>query len=94
MKLGTQIKFADGREATVVYNSLIGVGVMWGLHNPPLEDFEGTDGNTVQDGAPEGWQWEPDALLRNPWPGCERTGFSAKQFVGNDYEVIRDGLGV
>ena len=93
MMLGTQIQFPDGREATVVYNSLVGVGVMWGLHDPPPEDFEDTDGNTVQDGAPDEWAWEPEALLRDPWPTCERTGFTAEQCVGTDYEVIRVGLG-
>ena len=38
MKLGTQIRLPDGREGTVVYNSLIGVGIKWGLHDPDPED--------------------------------------------------------
>jgi len=92
MKLGTQIRFADGREGTVVYNSLIGVGIKWGLHNPPPEDFVGTDGNTASTGAPPGWKWAPEALLRKPWPSCEQCGFTAEQCVGIDYEVTRIGL--
>lgn len=92
MKLGTQIRLSDGRVGTVVYNSLIGVGIKWGLHNPDQADFEGTDGNTVSGGAPDEWPWEPDALLRDPWPGCERHGFSPEECVGEDYEVIRGGL--
>ena len=52
MKLGTHIRLPDGREATVVYNSLIGVGIKWGLHNPDPADFEGTDGNTVSTHLP------------------------------------------
>ena len=65
-KLGTQVRLSNGREATVVYNSLVGVGVKFGLHDPQPEAFEGTDGNTVKDGRPEGFKWEPDALLRKP----------------------------
>ncbi len=92
MKLGTQIRFNDGREGTVVWNSLIGVGIKWGLHSPTLADFRNTDGNTVSDGSPEGWQWGPDALLRAPWDGCESYGFAAEQCVGRDYEVIKNGF--
>lgn len=91
MKLGTQIRFPDGREATAVYNSLIGVGVKWGLHDPDPAEFEGSDGNTFQSGMPDGWPWEPDALLRDPWPGCERCGFTAEQCVGTDYVITRFG---
>ena len=88
MKLGTHIKMADGRPGTVVYNSLIGVGIMWGLHYPDPVDFAETDGNTVSDGSPDGWEWEPEALLRTPWNGCERCGFTAEECVGDDYEII------
>ena len=92
MKLGTQIKLSDGRVGTVVYNSLIGVGIKWGLHDPRPEEFEGTDGNTVQSDMPEDWGWEPDALLRDPWSSCANFGFTPDQCVGTDYEIIRDGL--
>ncbi len=94
MKLGTQIRMADGREATVVYNSLIGVGVIWGLHNPDPADFEGTNGDTVNNPVPKDWKWEPEALLRNP--GNDGQGiceFTAEQCVGEDYTIIREGLG-
>ena len=94
MKLGTQIKLSDGRFATVVYNSLIGVGAKLGLHNPSQEDFEGTDGNTVKDGMPDGFIWEPDILLRDPWSSCEQCGFKPEDCVGNEFEVIRIGLGI
>jgi hypothetical protein len=43
MKLGTHIRFKDGREGTVVYNSLVGVGVKWGIHYPDPKDFENTN---------------------------------------------------
>ena len=94
MKLGTQIKFKDGRVGTIIYNSLIGEGIKWGLHNPDPTDFEGSDGNTVSSGSPPGWQWEPEALLRDPWDGCEHYGFTKEQCVGNDYEIIRNGLSI
>jgi len=91
MELGTQIKFTDGRMGTVIYNSLIGVGIKWGLHNPDPTDFEGTDGNTVSSGASDNWKWEPDALLRKPWDGCEKYGFRKEQCIDLDYEIIRYG---
>ena len=95
MKLGTQLILPDGREATVVYNSLIGVGCKLGLHDPSPADFEGTDGNTVSDGSPDGWEWEPDVLLREPWDGCEGCGFQPEDCVGPEYacEITRVGLG-
>ena len=43
MKLGTQIRFSDGRIATVIYNSLVGVGIKWGSHDPDTKDFESTN---------------------------------------------------
>lgn len=89
MKLGTQIKLGDGREGTVVYNSLIGVGIKWGLHTPDPEDFSGTDGNTFQKGIPPGFAWEPDALLRDP-SYSERFDMEC---VGEDFEILRHGLG-
>jgi hypothetical protein len=92
MKLGTQIRFTDGREGTVVFNSLIGEGILWGLHDPDPADFEGTNGNLLSDSAPPDFQWEPEALLRDPFPGCERCGFTAEQCVGDDFEITRVGL--
>lgn len=91
MKLGTQIRLPDGREATVVFNSLIGVGIVWGLHDPDPADFEGTNGDTIGDvQVPDDWPWRPEALLREPWDGCEKsTGFSIDQFIGSEYEVIQ-----
>ena len=87
LKLGTHIRFKNGQVATVIYNSLIGQGIKWGLHNPDPEDFDGTDGNTVSDGSPDGWEWEPDALLRDPWDGCEKYGFTKEQCVGDDFQI-------
>lgn len=90
-RLGTQLYLPDGRKATVVYNSLIGVGCKLGWHDPDPKDFEGTDGNTVSDGAPDNWPWEPDVLLRTPWPGCEQYGMEC---VGREEEckIMRVGF--
>ena len=88
MKLGTQVRLPDGREGTVVYNSLIGVGIKWGLHRPDPRDFEGTTGNTIDENMPDNWEWQPDALLRDPWDGCNRHGFDPDGCVGSDYEII------
>lgn len=93
MKLGTQILFADGRTATVIYNGLIGVGIRWGLHDPDPIDFYGTSGNTIAEHVPAEWNWEPEAVLRHPWDGCQRYGFTREQCIGTDYVVTRNGLG-
>lgn len=91
MKPGTQIQLPDGRYGTVVYNSLIGAGIKFGLHDLPPGALDGTDGNTVTTGAPDGFEWEPDALLRDPWDGCERYGFRPSECVGTDFTVIKEG---
>lgn len=95
MKLGTQIQFPDGREGTVVFNSLIGVGIMWGLHDPDPADFEGTNGGLlrVEESVVRDFPWKPEAILRDPWPSCEACGFTDAQCVGDDYEITRVGVG-
>ena len=87
--LGTIIELPDGRRGTTVYNSLTGIGIKWGEHNPNPADFEGTDGNVVSDGAPEGWQWSPDAMLREP----EAEDVLGMPCVGEEFVIIRKGLG-
>jgi hypothetical protein len=68
MRLGTHVRLADGREGTVVYNGLDGVGIKWGLHDPDPADFEGTCGDCFEPsaGSPatkSGWPWQPDEML-------------------------------
>jgi len=98
MKLGTWVRLPDGREGTVVFNGLIGVGIKWGRHDPDPVDFEGSVGDLDKIGVhgremPGLVRWAPDALLRAPWPGCDRNGFSPDQCVGGEFDVIRNGLG-
>jgi len=91
MKLGTQIRLPDGREGTVVFNSLFGVGIKWGLHNPDPEDFVDTSGSMFRDDdKPESWPWRPDALLRVPFrkDAFVDFGFSDENCVGENYEII------
>lgn len=89
MKLGIHIKMGDGRVGTVVYNGLDGVGIKWGRHNPSPNEFIGTSGNTVAlapdslAGDPD-WSWQPDAMLREPYPGADFP------CVGDDWEILRD----
>ena len=85
-RLGTQIRLPDGREATVVFNSLTGVGIMWGLHNPDPADFEGTDGGLFNDTRPEDFEWHPEAMLREP----EMEKLLGMPCVGEDYEIIKE----
>ena len=87
MKLGTIIELSDGRVGTVVFNSLIGVGIKWGTHHPKREDFDGTSGNLIKSEIHADWPWEPDALLRDPWPGCEGWGFTPEECVGEKWQV-------
>jgi hypothetical protein len=93
MKLGTIIELPDGRVGTVVYNSLIGVGIKWGEHYPDPSDFEGTSGNLLNATVPENWPWEPDALLRQPWDGCKKYGFTEDECVGDSFEIITKQTG-
>jgi len=85
VKLGTHVQLPTGRLGTVVYNSLIGVGIKWGLHHPDPKDFEDTNGNTVASPPMEDWPWEPDALLRDTFSGCAKYGLEC---VGDDFEII------
>lgn len=89
MKLGTRVKLPDGRVGTVVYNSLIGVGIKWGIHNPSMDDFAGTSGNCLplpQDSPAQepDWPWQPDALLR----AMDMSNRLALECVGDNYEVL------
>lgn len=87
--LGTQVLLADGREGTVVYNGLDGVGIKWGLHNPDPKEFDGTFGGVVEGRPlPNDWEWKPNAMLRDPF----EYGDPDLEYVGEDYEIIRDGL--
>lgn len=89
--LGSQVELADGRLATVVYNSLCGVGAKIGLHNPDPDDFNGTSGDTVDASVAEDWPWRPDVLLRNPWRDGQKD-FDGMELVGPPVRVIRHGL--
>jgi len=90
-RIGTQIRLPDGREATTVFNGLSGVGIKWGLHNPPLSDFEGTSGDCfapAEDSPARrpGWPWKMGAMLRDP----EMADSLGIECVGEDYEILRE----
>jgi hypothetical protein len=86
-KLGQHIRLPDGREATTVYNSLEGVGVKWGIHNPDPNDFEGSSGGCVRWDIPEDFEWFPDAMLRSP----DLQHLFDLECVGEEYEFIEEG---
>lgn len=91
-RLGTQVVLPDGREGTVVYNGLDGVGIKWGLHDPDPREFDGTFGGVVEGRPlPDDWEWKPDAMLRDPYPNpsWQTPGM---EYVGEEYEIIRVGL--
>ncbi len=87
-KLGSHIRLPDGREGTTVFNGLCGVGIKWGLHDPPPEDFENTSGDVFGGEPPTDWPWFAEAYLREHWPGADA------ECVGEDFEVIREGYGI
>lgn len=80
MKFGTKITLADGREATVVYNGLDGVGIKWGHYNLSEEDCRG-DGVFNREGKPWDYKWSAEAMLREPYPSAEM------ECVGSDFEI-------
>lgn len=92
-RLGSIVRLPDGRIATTVYNGLDGIGIKWGRHEPPAEEFDGTSGGTVAcaDDSParaSDWPWKPDAMLRDPYPGA------VIPCVGAQYELVESGLEV
>ena len=74
MELGTFVKLADGREATVVYHGLDGYGVKWGKIEISLEDrlqiLSGV-GDLLHRELPTDYQWFPEAMLRTPYPSAD-----------------------
>ena len=91
MKLGTHVQLPDGRVATVVYNSLAGVGIRWGLFNLPEEDFMGTSGDILALSADSprddpAWPWRPEAMLRE----TEAQRFFDIPCVGRSFETIEE----
>lgn len=89
MKLGTHVQLPDGRVGTVVYSSLAGIGIRWGLHDPHEEDFAGTSGDIVPVSADSpardpDWPWKPEAMLR----GTEAQDFFAIPCVGRTFVII------
>ena len=86
-QLGTQVRLPDGREGTVVYNGLDGVGIKWGLHDPDPDDFAATSGGLVAEQTPDDWPWIPDAMLRDPY----KYGDPQIEYVGDDVDIIRVG---
>jgi len=84
MKAGTIIRLPDGREGTVVYNGLDGVGIKWGRHVISIEDVGG--GSWYE--APRDYEWFPDAMLREPYPSAEIP------CVGEEFEIVRECLDI
>jgi len=90
MRPGTIIQLQDGRIGTTVFNGLIGIGIKWGEHTLPEGILDETSAEFTSN-IPEDFEWEPDAILRNPWDGCDRYGFTKEQCVGDNFVVLRKG---
>lgn len=84
-KAGAFIRLPDGREGTVVYHGLDGVGIMFGRIEVDIEALH--NANPVTGERPADWPYDPEAMLREKsewsaklWPGIE--------CVGTEYEVL------
>jgi hypothetical protein len=88
MRPGEWVRLPDGREGTVVYSGLDGIGIKWGCHEVTDRDIEGTGGLFWGD-PPDDYPWFPDAMLRAPYKGA------TLECVGLEYVVIQrdDGGG-
>lgn len=82
MKAGTVILLPDGREGTVVYNGLDGVGIKFGRHAVTANDIDEASRNTVAE-----YPWFPDAMLRNA-PIMSQPD-PAVEYVGEEFEIVR-----
>ena len=84
MKPGTIIRLPDGREGTVTYHGLIGYGIRWGRIKVDVEACLQGNGNTISGGAPSGYEFMPEAMLRDPYPQADL------ECVGDKYEIIEE----
>ena len=94
LPLGSQVRLPDGREGTIVFNGLTGMGIKWGRHDPEPREFDGTFGDvgmpTADSPARQSdWPWEMDAMLREP----ELAKRLRLPCVGEEFELLRYGLG-
>ena len=67
--INDQVRLPDGRVGTISYHGLDGDGIIFGLHDIPLEDLEGTTGGVLADNLPSDHssrQWHAEAMLRLP----------------------------
>jgi len=87
MKAGTHVRLPDGREGTVVYNGLDGVGIKWGIYAVTMEEIGG-DSGLFRDSprSPAEFNWFPDAMLRDPYPSADL------ECVGGEFEIIEEAL--
>lgn len=86
MKAGVVVRLPDGREGTVVYNGLDGRGIKWGRHEVTTEIIEKAMGyqNPLFGEPPALYPWLPDAMLRDPYTGCDK----GIEYVGSQFEVV------
>lgn len=83
MRLNTVIRLPDGREGTICYNNLDGVGGVWGRHKfemPPT-------------GFGENLPY-PDFMLRErEMEAVYAMHGDRRECVGGDYDIVLDGDG-
>lgn len=81
-RVGTIIELPDGKRATTVFNGLAGIGVKWGEHTIP-DGAIGGHGDLFNEEVPVGYEWKPDAMLREIYPGADLP------CIGEKFVIIR-----
>jgi hypothetical protein len=85
---GALIRLPDGREGRVVYKSLDGIGIRWQSEPLTLQQIDvilhGNGGLFRGAESPEELRVVPQAMLRDPYPGCDPN----LDYVGSEYEVV------
>ena len=92
MKLGTQILTEDGYEATVTFNGLCGVGIIYGLYEFTEEEIDAFRVTTAdlfnQEPNPILDDYEPVALIRDKKDGT----IEGMKCIGGKYKILKEGI--
>jgi len=82
MRPGTVVRLPDGRVGTVVYHNLDGYGIIWGEVEVDVDKI--LDTAPLFGGPPHDWPYEPEAMLREPYPSA------ALECVGEEFEIVSE----
>lgn len=78
LRPGSIVRLPDGREGTVVSSNLAAFGIKWGRHDVTIDDL-----TRYGDEDAVGYEWAPDALLRDDYADA-----GGLECVGLDIEIM------